>query len=38
MISLPIGKLLGKNLYPLGRQVRVWVDTTHTRINTTITI
>jgi hypothetical protein len=46
MISLPVVMLMGKNLYPLGRRVRVRVGTTHTvypwvkytRINTTITI
>jgi hypothetical protein len=46
MISLPAGMLMGKNLYPLGRWVRVWVGTTHTvypwvkytRINSTINI
>jgi hypothetical protein len=32
MISLPAGMLMGKNLYPLGRRVRVWVGTTHTRL------
>jgi hypothetical protein len=32
MISLPTGMLMGKNLYPLGRRVRVWVGTTHTRL------
>ena len=32
MISLPAGMLMGKNLYPLGRWVRVWVGTTHTRL------
>jgi hypothetical protein len=32
MISLPAVMLMGKNLYPLGRRVRVWVDTTHTRL------
>jgi hypothetical protein len=31
-ISLPAGMLMGKNLYPLGRRVRVWVGTTHTRL------
>jgi hypothetical protein len=44
MISLSTGMLMGKNLYPLGRRVRV--ETIHTRlpmgkytrINTTITI
>jgi hypothetical protein len=30
MISLPAGMLMGKNLYPLGRRVRV--GTTHTRL------
>jgi hypothetical protein len=30
MISLPEDMLMGKNLYPLGRRVRV--GTTHTRI------
>jgi hypothetical protein len=30
MISLPAGMLMGKNLYPLGRRVRV--ATTHTRL------
>jgi hypothetical protein len=30
MISLPMGTLMGKNLYPLGRRVRV--GTTHTRL------
>jgi hypothetical protein len=32
MISLPVGMLMGKNLYPLGRRVRVRVGTTHTRL------
>jgi hypothetical protein len=32
MISLPAGMLMGKKLYPLGRRVRVWVGTTHTRL------
>jgi hypothetical protein len=34
MISLPAGMLMGKNLYPLGRRVRVRVrvGTTHTRL------
>jgi hypothetical protein len=32
MISLPAGMLTGKNLYPLGRRVRVRVGTTHTRL------
>jgi hypothetical protein len=32
MISLPAGMLMGKTLYPLGRRVRVWVGTTHTRL------
>jgi hypothetical protein len=32
MISLPAGMLIGKNLYPLGRRVWVWVGTTHTRL------
>jgi hypothetical protein len=32
MISLPAGMLMGKNLYPLGRRVRLWVGTTHTRL------
>jgi hypothetical protein len=32
MISLPVGTLMGKNLYPLGRWVRVWVGTTPTRL------
>jgi hypothetical protein len=32
MISLPAGMLMDKNLYPLGRRVRVWVGTTHTRL------
>jgi hypothetical protein len=44
MISLPAGMLMGKNLYPSDRRIRV--GTTHTRlpigkytrINTTITI
>jgi hypothetical protein len=44
IISLSAGMLMGKNLYPLGRRVRV--GTTHTvnpcvkyiRINTTITM
>jgi hypothetical protein len=30
MIYLPAGMLMGKNLYPLGRRVRV--GTTHTRL------
>jgi hypothetical protein len=30
IIYLPVGMLMGKNLYPLGRQVWVWVGTTHT--------
>jgi hypothetical protein len=30
MISLPAGMLMGKNLYPLGRRVRV--GTIHTRL------
>jgi hypothetical protein len=30
MISLPAGILMGKNLYPLGRRVRV--GTIHTRL------
>jgi hypothetical protein len=30
MISLPAGMLMGKNLYPLGRRVRV--GTTHTHL------
>jgi hypothetical protein len=30
MVSLPAGKLIGKNLYPLGRRVRV--GTTHTHL------
>jgi hypothetical protein len=30
MISLSVGMLMGKNLYPLGRHV--WVGTTHTRL------
>jgi hypothetical protein len=30
--SLPAGILMGKNLYPLGRRVQVWVGTTHTRL------
>jgi hypothetical protein len=25
MISLPVGMLMGENLYPSGRQVHVWV-------------
>jgi hypothetical protein len=33
MISLPAGMLMGKNLYPLGRRVRVRVGTTHTRLS-----
>jgi hypothetical protein len=32
MISLPTGMLMGKNLYLLGRRVRVRVGTTHTRL------
>jgi hypothetical protein len=32
MISLPVGMLMGKNLYPLGRRVWVRVGTTHTRL------
>jgi hypothetical protein len=32
MISLPAGMLMGKNLYPLGRRVRVRVGTTHTHL------
>jgi hypothetical protein len=32
MICLPAGILMGKNLYPLGRHVRVRIGTTHTRI------
>jgi hypothetical protein len=32
MISLPAGMLTGKNINPLGRRVRVWVGTTHTRL------
>jgi hypothetical protein len=32
MVSLPAGMLTGKNLYPLGRRVRVWVETTLTRL------
>jgi hypothetical protein len=32
MISLPVGMLMGKNLYPLDRRVQVWVGTTHTRL------
>jgi hypothetical protein len=32
MISLPADTLIGKNLYLLGRQVRVRVGTTHTRL------
>jgi hypothetical protein len=31
MISLPAGMLMGKNLYTLGRRVRV--GTTHTRLS-----
>jgi hypothetical protein len=31
MISLAAGMLMGKNLYPLGRRVRV--GTTHTRLS-----
>jgi hypothetical protein len=31
-ISLPASMLMGKNLYPLGRRVRVWVGTTHNRL------
>jgi hypothetical protein len=30
MIYLPAGMLMGKNLYPLGRRVRVGI--THTRL------
>jgi hypothetical protein len=30
MIYLPAGMLMGNNLYPLGRWVRVRVGTTHT--------
>jgi hypothetical protein len=30
MIFLPMGMLVSKNLYPLGKRVRVWMDTTHT--------
>jgi hypothetical protein len=33
MISLPAGMLMGKNLYPLGRRVRVRVGTTHTHLS-----
>jgi hypothetical protein len=32
MISLPAGMLIGKNLDPLGRRVRVQVGTVHTRL------
>jgi diphthamide synthase subunit DPH2 len=32
MVSLPVVMLVDKNLYPLDRQVRVWVDTAYTRI------
>jgi hypothetical protein len=30
MISLPVGMIMGENLYPSGRLVPVWVGTTHT--------
>lgn len=33
MISLSMDMLMDENLYPSGRQVRVWVSTTHTRIS-----
>jgi hypothetical protein len=33
MISISAGMLMGNNLYPLGRWIRVWVGTTHTCIN-----
>jgi hypothetical protein len=29
MIYLPVGMLMGENLYPLGRHVRVLVDKIH---------
>jgi hypothetical protein len=32
MISLLAGMLMGKNLYPLGRRVRVRVGTTHSHL------
>jgi hypothetical protein len=32
MISLPTNMLMGKNIYPLGRRIRVRVETTHTRL------
>jgi hypothetical protein len=43
IISLLAGMLMGKNLYPLGRRVRIRVGTIYTRlpmsrINTSITI
>jgi hypothetical protein len=32
MISLPADMLMGKNFYPVDRQIRVRVGTTHTRL------
>jgi hypothetical protein len=31
MLSLPVGMLMGENLYLSGKRARVWVGTTHTR-------
>jgi hypothetical protein len=32
MVSLSAGILMSKNLYPLGRRIRLWMDTIRTHV------